>query len=108
MVEATDNTEAHLFVPRGIIFKTDTYIPLDAIVKRSRTEPVISQYYRILGKLEALSRQRGLQWGWPVDVRADQVYKERVNVFSLRSGSGGWGFHWGSRKDKVVSVSAGC
>jgi len=33
VVEATEETESYMLVPRGLIFKTDTYIPLDAVVK---------------------------------------------------------------------------
>ncbi len=33
IVEATEETEGYLLVPRGMIFKTDTYIPLDAVVR---------------------------------------------------------------------------
>jgi ureidoacrylate peracid hydrolase len=35
VVEATEETESYLLVPRGIIFKTDTYVPLDAVIKRA-------------------------------------------------------------------------
>lgn len=31
----SSTNKAHLLVPRGIFFKTDTYIPLDAVTKRS-------------------------------------------------------------------------
>lgn len=40
IVEATEETEGYLFVRRGMIFKTDTYIPLDAVIKRSGTGDV--------------------------------------------------------------------
>ena len=42
VVEAAEETEAHLLVPRGMIFKTDTYIPLDAITKRAGTDVFIN------------------------------------------------------------------
>jgi ureidoacrylate peracid hydrolase len=40
--EATEEIEGYLLVPRGMIFKTDTYIPLDAVVKRAGTEVFIN------------------------------------------------------------------
>lgn len=42
IVEATEETEGYLLVPRGLIFQTDTYIPLDAVVKRAGTEVFIN------------------------------------------------------------------
>jgi nicotinamidase-related amidase len=42
VVEATKDTEGYLLVPSGLIFKTDTYIPMDAVVKRIRTEVFIN------------------------------------------------------------------
>ncbi|MFN6945517.1 MAG: isochorismatase family protein, partial [Cytophagaceae bacterium] len=35
VVQANDETDGYILVPRGLIFKTDTYIPLDAVVKKS-------------------------------------------------------------------------
>jgi len=35
VVQATEETEAYLLVPQGLIFKADTYIPMDAVMKRS-------------------------------------------------------------------------
>lgn len=42
VVEATEDTEGYLLVPSGLIFKTDTYIPMDAVVKRIGTEVFIN------------------------------------------------------------------
>jgi len=42
VVEAAEETEGYLLVPRGLIFQTDTYIPLDAVVKRSGTDGFIN------------------------------------------------------------------
>ncbi len=42
VVESTEDTEGYLLVPRGLIFKTDTYIPLDAVVKRIGTDVFIN------------------------------------------------------------------
>jgi ureidoacrylate peracid hydrolase len=49
IVEATDNADAYLLVPRGMIFKTDTYIPFDAIAKRSGTDVFINVPKLVVG-----------------------------------------------------------
>jgi hypothetical protein len=51
VVEATEETEAHLLVPRGMIFKTDTYIPLDAITKRAGTDVFINVPKLFVGEM---------------------------------------------------------
>ncbi len=51
VVEATAETEAYLLVPRGLIFKTDTYIPLDAVVKRSGTDIFINVPKLFVGEM---------------------------------------------------------
>jgi nicotinamidase-related amidase len=42
VVEATEETEGYLLVPRGVIFKTDTYVPLDAVTKRAGTDVFVN------------------------------------------------------------------
>ncbi len=42
VVEATEVSEGYLLVPSGLIFKTDTYIPLDAVVKHIGTDVFIN------------------------------------------------------------------
>jgi hypothetical protein len=42
VVEATEENEGYLLVPSGLLFKTDTCIPLDAVVKRSGTDVFIN------------------------------------------------------------------
>ena len=42
VVAATDDTDAYLLVPRGLIFKTDTYIPLETVVRRAGTDVFIN------------------------------------------------------------------
>ena len=42
IVEATDETEGYMLVPRGLIFKTDTYIPLNALTKRIGSDVFIN------------------------------------------------------------------
>jgi ureidoacrylate peracid hydrolase len=42
IVMPDNETDGYILVPRGMIFKTDTYIPLDAVVKRSGNEVFIN------------------------------------------------------------------
>ncbi len=42
VVAATDDTEAYLLVPRGLIFKADTYIPLETVARRAGTDVFIN------------------------------------------------------------------
>ena len=51
VMEATDQTEGYLLVPHGLIFKTDTYIPLDAVVKRSGTNVFINIPKLVVGTM---------------------------------------------------------
>ncbi len=65
VVAATKETEGYLLVPRGLIFKTDTYIPMDAVVKRSGTDVFINIPKLVLG---------AMPWGEPPS-RADRRAK---------------------------------
>jgi nicotinamidase-related amidase len=56
VVEASTETEAYMLVPRGLIFEKDTYIPLDAVVKRSGTEVFINVPKLVVSKMP---------WGQP-------------------------------------------
>ncbi|MBA2486276.1 MAG: hypothetical protein H0V35_09270 [Nitrospira sp.] len=51
VVEATEETDAYLLVPRGLIIKTDTYIPWDAVVKRIGTDVFINLPNLIVGTM---------------------------------------------------------
>ncbi len=42
VVQATGETEAYALVPHGVIFKTKTYVPLDAVVKCSGADVFIN------------------------------------------------------------------
>jgi ureidoacrylate peracid hydrolase len=46
-----DGREACLLVPRGMIFQRDTYIPMDAVVKRSGTDVFINIPKIVVGKM---------------------------------------------------------
>ena len=51
VVQATEETGAYLLVSRGLIFKRDTYIPLDAVVKRSGTDVFINIPKLVVGSM---------------------------------------------------------
>lgn len=51
VVAATEDTDAYLLVPRGLIFKTETYIPLNAVVKRAGTEVFINVPKVVVGSM---------------------------------------------------------
>ncbi len=51
VVEATETTEAYMVVPRGLIFEKDTYIPLDAVVKRAGNEVFINVPKLVVGNM---------------------------------------------------------
>ncbi len=80
VVEATEETEGYLLVPRGLIFQTDTYIPLDAVVKRSGTDVFINIPKLFVGKLpwsEPPSRiEAQAKFGLPSD-GVDKMYGSR-------------------------------
>lgn len=43
--------EGYILVPMGLIFKTDTYIPLDAVIKRAGTDVFINVPKMVAGKM---------------------------------------------------------
>lgn len=47
----SEETEGYLLVPRGMIFSTDTYIPLDAVVRRSGTNVYINVPKLVVGSM---------------------------------------------------------
>jgi nicotinamidase-related amidase len=51
VVGATQETEGYLLVPSGLIFKTDTYIPLDAVTKRAGTDVFINIPKLLVGEM---------------------------------------------------------
>jgi hypothetical protein len=51
VVEATNDAQAHLVVPRGLIFEREMFIPLDAVVKRAGTTVFINAPKLIVGKM---------------------------------------------------------
>jgi hypothetical protein len=51
LVAATPETQGYMLVARGLIFKTDTYIPLDAVVRRSGRDVFINIPKLIVGTM---------------------------------------------------------
>ena len=51
VIAETETTDAYLLVPRGLIFKTDTCIPLDAVVKRAGSAVFINVPKVVLGDM---------------------------------------------------------
>ena len=84
VVAATEETEGYLLVPRGLIFKADTYIPLDAVARRSGTDVFIN-----IPKLVVAT----MPWG-EVPSRTERRAKqgppasEAVKLYGSRSPSG--------------------
>lgn len=48
---ASDEADAHLVVPRGLILKKDTYIPFDAVVRRAGTEVFVNVPRLVVGEM---------------------------------------------------------
>ncbi|MBW3628117.1 MAG: cysteine hydrolase [Gemmatimonadetes bacterium] len=51
VVPASGSNEAYMLVPRGIVFEKDTYIPLDAVVKRVGTDVFINMPKLVIGMM---------------------------------------------------------
>ncbi len=62
VVAATDDTDGYLIVPRGLIFHTDTYIPMEAVVRRAGTDVFINVPKIVVG---------GMPWS-EVPLRAER------------------------------------
>lgn len=80
IVEATAETEAYLLVPRGLIFKTDTCVPLTAVVKRSGTDVFINIPKLVVGTMpwtEPPSRSDQQAKHGPRGSEVDKLYGSR-------------------------------
>ena len=51
VVAATEETDGYLVVPRGLIFQTDAFIPLDAVVKRAGNNVFINVPKLLVGQM---------------------------------------------------------
>jgi len=63
---ADGENEACLLVPRGLIFTTDTYVPMEAVVRRSGADVFVNVPKMVAGKMPWTSRP----------VKADRMEKE--------------------------------
>ncbi|MEX0721572.1 MAG: isochorismatase family cysteine hydrolase [Balneolaceae bacterium] len=80
VVEANEDTEGYVLVPRGMIFHTDTYIPLDAVVKRSGTNIFINIPKLVVGEMpwnEPPSRANRHSMLGPRDTDVKELYGSR-------------------------------
>jgi ureidoacrylate peracid hydrolase len=76
MAEATDATDAYLLVKRGLL-QRDTYIPLDAVVKRAGSEVFINVPKLVVGKMpwdQPPSRDEQRSKLGPPGGEVDQLY----------------------------------
>lgn len=51
VVATSDEHDAHLVVPRGLVFEKDTYIPLDAVVRRSGSDLFVNVPKLVVGSM---------------------------------------------------------
>ncbi len=51
VVEASEETDAYILVKLGLILKQDTYIPLDAVVKRAGTDVFVNMPKLVVGEM---------------------------------------------------------
>ena len=92
VVEATEEAEGYLLVPRGMIFQTDTYIPLDAVVKRAGTDVFINIPKLVIGEMpwgEPPSRTDRQAKHGPRATEIDKLYGSRSPSIQERSARGG-------------------
>ncbi len=81
VLSATDEHEACLLVPRGLIFSTDTYIPLDAVVRRSGTDVFINVPKLVVGKMpwgSPPTREDRAEKSGPTAASVDKLYGEHA------------------------------
>lgn len=80
IVLPNDETEGYLLVPRGLIFKTDTYIPINAVVKRSGTEVFVNIPKIMVGKMpwsEPPTRSTQREKQGPTAENVEKLYGSR-------------------------------
>lgn len=75
------DTEGYLLVPRGLIFKTDTYIPLDAVTKRSGNDVFVNVPKLVVASMpwkDAPTKEdRAAKQGPPAG-KVDKLYRSRT------------------------------
>lgn len=81
VVQSAADTEGYIMVPRGMIFKTDTYIPLDAVTKRSENEIFINIPKLMVGEMpwkEAPTTEDRTAKQGPSASEVGNLYKSRT------------------------------
>ena len=92
VVEATQETDAYMLVRRGLILKQDTYIPLDAVVKRAGTELFINVPKLVVGEMpwsEAPSQSDRRAKLGPRSQEVEKLYGSRSPSVQEAAGEGG-------------------
>lgn len=88
VLEATEEAAACLLVPRGLILTSNTYIPLDAVIRRAEGVVYINVPAMVIGKMpwdQPPSRQhRTLLLGPPAD-QVENLYRSRSPTVAERS-----------------------
>jgi len=94
VVDATASHEAYMLVPRGKLFETDTFIPLDAVTKRAG-DVVFVNVPRIV--------MRKMPWGHPPTrlERAERLGPPARDVINL------YGVHAPTAHDEPPPPTAG-
>lgn len=88
VVNGSGGTVGYIMVPRGLIFKTDTYIPLDAVTKRIGNEVFINIPKLVVGEMpwkEApTTKDQAAKQGPPAG-EVDKMYRSRTATVKERS-----------------------
>ncbi|MBA4159854.1 MAG: cysteine hydrolase [Gemmatimonadetes bacterium] len=80
VVEASETHEAYMLVSRGVIFKTDTYIPLNAVVKHAGNEVFINVPRLVVGQMpwsEPTTRKERQEKQGPRAGEVERLYGSR-------------------------------
>jgi nicotinamidase-related amidase len=85
VVEGDEQTPGYLVVPRGLVLKRDTFIPLDAVVKVADGEVVVNVPRLFVGKMPWDEPPTGASRQEKLGPRAEQV----ANLYGSRSPSAG-------------------
>ena len=92
VVEATDEIDGYLVVPRGLIFQTEFFIPLNAVVKRAGNDVFINVPKLLVGQMpwgEPPSRDERQAKCGPRANDVDKLYGSRSPSMQKRPGQSG-------------------
>ncbi len=80
VVAADKETEAHMVVPRGMIFSSDTFIPLDAVVRRAGDQVFVNVPKLVVGEMPwdkpPAKSERKEKYGPPA-AAVEKLYRSR-------------------------------